>query len=46
MVLVISWVEVMVDSTRLLPRATVVNTEVMTVMDGEAAAVLFPLPEA
>lgn len=45
MVLVMSWVEVTVDSTRLLPRTTVVNTEVMTVMDGVAEAVLFPPPD-
>ena len=35
-------VEVIVESTRLVPSTTVVNTEVMTVTEGEAGAAELP----
>ena len=38
-------VDVMVDKTRFVPRTAVVNTEVMTVMEGPADWVLFPVPD-
>lgn len=42
-VLVMRLVEVVVERTRLVPRTTVVKTDVMTVTEGEADAVEFPL---
>ncbi len=41
--LVMRLVEVIVERTRLVPSTTVVKTDVMTVTEGEADAVEFPV---